>query len=252
MTTELLAIGIGFAAANSALAIMNMVDSRSDRIHLWIYKSIYGASVLYGSLGPGSTRKTYLKYWIGYVKLSLQYKKKYPNGTNSEYYIELPEEILYIIRYTPELLEHFFEQKTSLTGIKYYVTKRTSITLPTEEFSIQSIVSEKTEQPVELLVKCYVSDGKPVTIRCITSPPCRSKNEESRELQKLTLTSLIDSNGLDNLIGDIEYSSPNNTRFNIYLTQMIAYKTIEEIGNPNPTTDPPKKVIDIIKELTEK
>lgn len=228
------------------LFVNNIIKSKHKRI---------------GIVGHSTPKRIYLKFWIAFIKLYLEYKKYYPNGTNSEYYLELPDEVLYIIRYTPELVNHFFEQKT-YNNNTFYKVKQTSITLPVEEFTIQSvsdllngIFGKDQLQTITLLIKVYVIDGKPSTLRCMTSQylwgllPYSHNMNDAHQLQRKTIVSLLTCTGIDNLITDIEFSSPQNTRYVNYLTQTCAYNSLQSGGNPNPPNEPIKKVSEILEQL---
>jgi hypothetical protein len=243
----------GTMLLNSLLLIGNTADNRSERIRLWWWRNMYGSSILTISFNLQQLDlRTVFHHWISFIKLSLLYKQHYPKGQSMENMLTISDDLMYLLLYAPNHIRDEFWSFTDPKDPMSYVPKRTRFYLPAGEFKIPSksrALKNGKMATVDLVVSCHIERGIPLAIRTMTSQWFWGwgwnslSRSEAKIAQQETMEDLQDFLGLDSLIADIIYKTPNNTRFMNYLTQKT--KNIIQLqghGNPHPMNAPLVKV----------
>lgn len=240
--------GITLQTVATSTGLSALLNANASRIKLAIYRNILGWSIYHNGLNLQPDRKSMYRYWILCINLSLEYNKRYRNGSSDEHEVLLSDDVMYLLLYAPTEIRDYFWDVTG--NYESYVPKRCSIILPCREFRLYTDKEEikgkntKRKASVALTVKVLFAQNSPVMIRSITRQWFWGKGNQhslatGRKLQRNKMKSMQNFKGLDSLIDDVLFAGNNNQRYLNYLKRKNRFQAERDGGgNPEPMNIP--------------
>lgn len=232
---------IALASTSALLNITNTIDSKSDRLRLFFYKSLFKSSISTSVIGHMDDKRCIYRHWLLVIHLLMLHDPD-NKPTEDSQKITLPEEVMYLLLYSSEksTRDHFWKTGTvsnTATNIaeEYYYPKRSYINIPNDPFIVKSNLHNKDNKSsyINIIVEIKTSQSIPMFVRTMSSQwfwgilPYEPTLSEGRKLLHDVMEVSMYFNGLNTLLNDIIYSSP---RYADYRQNKCAYELLHEIS----------------------
>lgn len=232
---------VALASAGALLNLTNTLDSKSDRIRVQWYKTMYKSSVSTSIIGHSDDRKGILRHWLLVIHLLMLHDPR-NKPTQDSQKITIPEDVMYLLLYSANqaIRDHFWttgtvtNQSTSATQ-EFYYPKKSYINIPNDTFIVQSKLydSRNKYSYINVLVEIKTLQSVPTFVRTMSSQwfwgilPYQPNLQQARELLHDIMDVSMYFNGLNTLLNDIVHSSP---RYSDYRQSKCAFELLHEVS----------------------